>query len=47
MTDLLFKPQMRLAQRLRHFRPEYIMTVETRGIPLKYSSGYGPTCWTD
>ncbi|MCD7873746.1 MAG: pur operon repressor [Acidaminococcaceae bacterium] len=40
MTDLLFKPQlvMRLgeiiAQRLRHLEPEYIMTVETRGIPL-------------
>lgn len=40
MTDVLFQPQivMRLgeiiAQRLRHLAPEYIMTVETRGIPL-------------
>lgn len=40
MTDLLFKPQIVarlgeiIAQRLRHLAPEYIMTVETRGIPL-------------
>ena len=29
MTDLLFKPQL-----VMHLEPEYIMTVETRGIPL-------------
>ena len=42
MTDLLFQPAL-MAQigevfmtRLAHLRPDYIMTVETKGIPLAF-----------